>query len=313
MNKYIVLTIMAFGLFSSNSHAQTGSAFSYQGELVDNGSPANGLYDITVSLFLTETGGSSIESQLTKDVVVENGLFNLEIDFGDMVYENNEQYYLETKVVDFVGGGASVTLAPRTKLLSVPYATQAQFLADGGGSWEGDETFQYTPGKVSIGTSVSSERLYVQSIGSEHVFRARTPDGTKLLVQSNGGSSIGIAAATPENGLFVQGDVKQDVSSNGMLKYMLKVGCDSSPTIFQEYNGTNVVGVANISQSNTGSCVIKMPFNLLNSYISVTATQSNGKTINCSIFNPIPFDLNCDLTTSATGSGVDGIYHILVY
>jgi len=311
MNKYRLIAILALSLNTSMSLAQSvGSAFSYQGELIDNGSPANGDYNFNVKLFTTETGGSAVTDEVYNDITVTNGLFNLEIDFGDMVYEDSEQYYLEFDVM-LSAGGTLTTLAPRNKLLAVPYATQAQFLADGGGSWEGDDTFQYTPGKVTIGTSVSSERLYVQSSGSEDVFRARTPDGTKFLLQSNGGSSMGISFPAPENGLYVAGDVKQSEDSNGMLKYMFRANCDSTPSITREYNGTNVTGTASIS-GNTGQCTITLPINVTNNFISATPIQvnSSNRTISCA---NIGTSIICELTNASSGADVDGTFDVLVY
>ncbi len=127
MNKCILMVFWALSLNTSLGFAQSvGSAFSYQGELTDGGSPANGDYNFTVKLYTTETGGTAVTDEVYNGIAVQNGLFNLEIDFGDMVYEDNEQYYLEFDVAPS-SGGSTTTLAPRNKLLAVPYAVQAQF------------------------------------------------------------------------------------------------------------------------------------------------------------------------------------------
>ena len=52
----------------STSFAQ-GTAFTYQGQLGNNGQPANGTYNLTFSLFYTNTGGNRIAGPLTNSAV----------------------------------------------------------------------------------------------------------------------------------------------------------------------------------------------------------------------------------------------------
>jgi len=60
-----------------------GTAFSYQGELNANGSPASGLYDFQFSLFDAASGGKQVGSTVTEQAIgVTNGLFATTIDFG---------------------------------------------------------------------------------------------------------------------------------------------------------------------------------------------------------------------------------------
>ena len=46
-----------------------GTAFTYQGQLQNNGSPASGTYNLTFSLFNTNTGGVAIAGPVTNNAV----------------------------------------------------------------------------------------------------------------------------------------------------------------------------------------------------------------------------------------------------
>jgi hypothetical protein len=50
---------------TSGLRAQSQTAFTYQGQLTDNGSPANGLYDFTFQLFDGATNGNGVGPILT--------------------------------------------------------------------------------------------------------------------------------------------------------------------------------------------------------------------------------------------------------
>ena len=63
-----------------------GSSFTYQGQLQDQGAAAQGIYDISFDLYTERSGGSSIGRADLFDVVVENGIFTVELDFGRNVF-----------------------------------------------------------------------------------------------------------------------------------------------------------------------------------------------------------------------------------
>ena len=355
MNKYILMVLLALILNASLSFAQSvGSAFSYQGELTDGGSPANGDYNFTVKLYTTETGGTAITDEVYNDITVLNGLFNLEIDFGDMVYEDSDQYYLEFDVAPS-SGGSSTTLTPRNKLLAVPYAVQAQFSDGGTSPWNQDGMTLTSPGKVGVGETFPSaqlhvtnnqdqisllkvddvndtrmviqadgrtgigptspsDRLHVDSDVGQNPLRVQVDGTTKLRVLSNGGTTLGANNLnTPQNGLYVAGDAKQSEDSNGMLKYMFRATCDSTPTIDGEYNGTATAGTAGITRNSAGNCTITLPFNISSNFISATpirAVAGDNRVINC-----VPFlsGMICQLSVGSTAASVDGSFHVLVY
>lgn len=108
-----------------------GTAFTYQGQLNDNGQPANGNYDLRFSLFTTNSGGSLAFGFVTNSgVAVSNGLFTLTIDFGSNVF-GGTIYWLQIGVR--TNGAAGFTaISPRQQLTPAPYSIFAENVSAGG-------------------------------------------------------------------------------------------------------------------------------------------------------------------------------------
>jgi hypothetical protein len=100
-----------------------GTAFTYQGRLVDGGSPATGSYDFQLILFDAPAGGTQVRATLVReDVAVSDGLFTLTLDFGATAFAGNARW-LEVAVRLGTSTGAFTTLAPRQPLTPSPNAT----------------------------------------------------------------------------------------------------------------------------------------------------------------------------------------------
>jgi len=118
----VLLVLSAFHFQLTTAHAQ-GTAFTYQGRLNAGASPANGSYDLSFTLFATNTSGVSIGGPLTNSVTaVSNGLFTVTLDFGNQF--PGAERWLEIGVRTN-GGSAFTTLSPRQPLTSTPYAVQS--------------------------------------------------------------------------------------------------------------------------------------------------------------------------------------------
>jgi Chaperone of endosialidase len=124
--KSAILTVLAaialqIG-FAMPGFAQ-GTAFTYQGQLQNNGSPANGNYDLTFALFDAASSGGQQGNTLTNlATATSNGLFTVTLDFGNQF--PGAARWLEIGVRTN-GGTAFATLAPRQPLTASPYAVQA--------------------------------------------------------------------------------------------------------------------------------------------------------------------------------------------
>ena len=101
-----------------------GTAFTYQGQLIDSGWPARGIYDLRFTTYDLADGGSTVAGPQTNSaVVVTNGLFTVTLDFGAEVFTGADRW-LEIGVSAH-GGGAFTTLTPRQRLTATPYAIRA--------------------------------------------------------------------------------------------------------------------------------------------------------------------------------------------
>lgn len=95
--------------------APAGTAFAYQGSLRDGGSPAQGSYDLTCTLWDAQVGGNQIGSAVAlPGVAVSGGQFLVDLDFGSGAWSGNERW-LEVAV-------NGTTLSPRQPVSATPYA-----------------------------------------------------------------------------------------------------------------------------------------------------------------------------------------------
>jgi hypothetical protein len=121
------LTLLcAFQSLLSTARAQS-TAFTYQGQLQDNGSLASGSYDLAFSLFKTNITGVPIAGPMTNSAtLVSNGLFTATIDFGPGVFTGGSNW-LEI-AVSAHAANSFTTLAPRQHVTPTPYAITADNL-----------------------------------------------------------------------------------------------------------------------------------------------------------------------------------------
>jgi hypothetical protein len=119
----LVTAWLLFLLTGSTALAQ-GAAFTYQGRLLDNSGPANGIYDIRAALYTTNTGGAAFAGPITNSgVALSNGLFVATLDFGNVF--DGTPFWLEISIRTNGGGGFTI-LAPRQQLTPSPYAIYAE-------------------------------------------------------------------------------------------------------------------------------------------------------------------------------------------
>jgi hypothetical protein len=101
--------------------AAVSSAFTYQGQLIQAGAPADGQYDFVFTLYDAAVGGNQVGVPVTLDnQAVSQGFFTVPLDFGAGVFQGEERW-LEMAVRQ-AGAGAYATLSPRQALTAAPYA-----------------------------------------------------------------------------------------------------------------------------------------------------------------------------------------------
>lgn len=108
-----------------------GTAFTYQGELQNNGSPANGSYDFKLFLYDAATAGNVLAGPVTNTAVaVSNGLFTMTVDFGPGIFVGGSNWL--HLAVSTNGAGSFVALSPRQQLTPAPYSIFAESVNAGG-------------------------------------------------------------------------------------------------------------------------------------------------------------------------------------
>ena len=120
--------LLLFFLTTATAFAQTTS-FTYQGRLMDGGTPANGTYEIQFTLWDATAGGTQQPQPapviITRtNVQVSAGAFTVQpLDFGAVAFPGADRY-LEISVrrtaVD-----PFTTLSPRQQITSTPYAIRS--------------------------------------------------------------------------------------------------------------------------------------------------------------------------------------------
>jgi hypothetical protein len=117
------LFFAALFFFAAGARAQT-TAFTFQGRLNDNGSVANGNYDIQLKLFNTATVGSGTQIGSTINlsaVPVTSGVFTVQADFGANAFPGADRF-LEVGVKPAGSGNPFNILNPRQPITPTPYA-----------------------------------------------------------------------------------------------------------------------------------------------------------------------------------------------
>ncbi len=100
--------------------ALAGTAFTYQGQLKNNGALVNGSCDFVFNLWDAASSGNQIGTNITQTIPVTNGLFTTPIDFGNVF--TGTARYLQSAVRCPAGSGVYTTLSPRQALTPAPYA-----------------------------------------------------------------------------------------------------------------------------------------------------------------------------------------------
>lgn len=118
----VVLTLLLTGGgFVGRAHA-LGTAFTYQGQLRQAGTPTTGMCDFQFHLFDAASEGAEIGTMQTpSNVSVTGGLFTVQLDFGTAAFTGADRW-LEIAVRCPAGAGTFATLSPRQPLTPAPYA-----------------------------------------------------------------------------------------------------------------------------------------------------------------------------------------------
>lgn len=199
MRRLLIASVL-YLLSSTWSHAQS-TAFTYQGDLKANGTPASGVHDFRFRLFDAVSGGAAVGSLVCADnVSVAEGKFSAAIDFGQ-AFATTAGRFLEIEVRRDTGlncGSASgfAVLTPRQRITAAPFATHANtsgsaataFSLSAPGGALANAVVVDGAGLVGVGTSTPGAKLHVSNgdllagaPGEEWIFHTRSSFGGDFL------------------------------------------------------------------------------------------------------------------------------------
>lgn len=130
--RILTILVVVLGLILCQAEvckaAPMGTAFTYQGRLIDANDAADGEYDFKFKLFNDPCTGAQQGSTIDiNDLDVIDGYFTAELDFGSDVFDGQARW-LETGVRpgDSNDPNAFATLRPRQEITPTPYSLQTR-------------------------------------------------------------------------------------------------------------------------------------------------------------------------------------------
>jgi hypothetical protein len=151
---YLSLAVGVFSFFFLLSSFGQGTAFMYQGQLNNGGTPANGNYDFDFAAYDAVTNGDQISISVTNNnVAVNNGLFTTTIDFGAGVFGGTNIWLGIGVSTD---GTHFTPLWPRQPVLPVPYAIFANSASNLVGILQATQLVGTLPAGVFAGSYTNS-------------------------------------------------------------------------------------------------------------------------------------------------------------
>jgi hypothetical protein len=149
--------------------APMGTAFTYQGRLMDANGPADGLYDFEFSLYDAVEDGNQLDGTVDiNDLDVIDGYFTVLLDFGNSVFNGDARWLqIGVRPSELEDSSEYATLSPRQELTPAPYAMYAETAraarsldaADGSPT---DALYVDDAGNIGIGTITPGAKLDVE-------------------------------------------------------------------------------------------------------------------------------------------------------
>ena len=244
--KMLTILVLSLGLMVCTAElaraAPMGTAFTYQGRLMDANDTADGLYDFEFKLWMDPCEivyPPQVGDTLTmNDLDVIDGYFTVELDFNSPFAFNGYARWLETAVRpgDSNDPNAFVTLSPRQELTPTPYAIYAKTAGGVPGGISGSGTANYiakftgpntlgdsaiyeSAGKVGIGTTTPGFRFHQK--GGDHVvddsdISLRRDNKHRWRLVEGPSSGLSIRQVYNDSGTL-QNSVRMEISDSGNI------------------------------------------------------------------------------------------------
>jgi len=201
-----------------------GTAFTYQGRLINANKPADGLYDLQFKLYDSASDGNKIGVDVNaSETQVNDGSFIVELDFGSVFDGNNRWLEIGVRPGDQDDPNVYTTLTPRQKVTPTPYA----LYADNADKLDGNHS-----------------SAFAWKTHSHYWLDAADGNPTNALYVDNEGN-VGIGTTTPSAKLTVEGGT---IKATNYLAY--------SGAIYGETTVANSAGVWGKATDSGGSGVL---------------------------------------------------------
>jgi hypothetical protein len=196
----------------STLHAQT-SAFTYQGRLLEEGQPANGVYDFRFVLFPLFNAKFPVTDYVTNSAVaVSNGVFTTAVDFGAAVYSQPELWLQIAVRPNLPKPADFVIQTPRQQITSAPWAVRASTLPPGTVTATELADGAVTSPKLGAG-AVTSAKIAAGTIVNADIAASAAIADTKLATISTSGK-VANSATTAIAANTANAIVARDASGN---------------------------------------------------------------------------------------------------
>ncbi|MHC4691813.1 MAG: hypothetical protein ACYS67_03655 [Planctomycetota bacterium] len=192
----ILVLVLVLWLTNAGKAAPMGTAWTYQGRLMDANFPADGIYDFIFGLFGSQEGPSELGALTIHNLDVIDGYFTVELDFGSDVFDGSERWLqIEIRPGELEDPNEYTLLNPRQKITPMPYALQTRGI------------FVNSAGQVGIGTKIPQVRL---SLGAEI-----PPNPRKLAVWDGIEDFYGLGADWGRMTVYANNEEKMTITDTG--------------------------------------------------------------------------------------------------
>lgn len=213
--------------------AQQTTSFTYQGELLDGSTNANGVYTMIFALCDAASGGNQIGGAITNNPTLANGHFSVNLDFGAGAFNGNARW-LDVTVQT---GSDRETLAPRVQVLPTPYAQFAAIAATvtngaiGSAQLASNLTaIGVISGNLSKGTNLPVSALQTNGFPSAHAYVLTNNGSGFTLTNAPSAGASGTVTSVTADGIFATGTI----TTSGSFR----------PVLAPAFNGANITGIS---------------------------------------------------------------------
>ena len=183
---FMVWMVSLFVVCASQA-APMGTAFTYQGRLIEANSAADGLYDFAFKLYDANVAGTQKGIVIdVNELDVVDGLFTVLLDFGSNVFDGNAVWLeIGARPGSLKDPNAYTLLIPRQEITPAPYSLQTRGL------------FVDSALNVGIGTTIPVATLDVTNPGGRTAISGKSPwVGVWGIHNSTTGSFPGVLGET---------------------------------------------------------------------------------------------------------------------